>query len=72
MTKNEFEKQYNPHTRCYITYRNILGDKLGGLLLDGIQTSTNGTLFCYVENFYNRVPLKDIESIRDTGISWVK
>lgn len=72
MIKDDFENQYNPKTRCYVTYKNVHDYTLRGLLLDNITTSTNGNLFCYVDNFYNRIPLENIESLEDTGIEWIK
>ena len=72
MTLDQFKKLYNPKTRCYVTYHNVLGDKLRGLLLDDVQKSTNNNLFCFVENFSNRVMLESITDIQDTQIPWIK
>ena len=72
MTPESFAAVYNPLTRCHCTYKSEHGDTRAGLVLDSVQTSTTGAQFVHVDNFVNRVPLVDLQSLWDTGRAWSK
>lgn len=70
MTKQEFAKLYNPDNRCLVTYSAHDG-KRSGIALDTFQRSTNDTYFVQVDSFANKVRLKDVIEVTDTGKPWV-
>ena len=69
MNVDEFNKTYDANKRCYAIYRTANGDRLSGLLLDGVQTSVAGKAFVYVDAFTKRIPLNTVVEVK-VGQPW--
>lgn len=71
MNKQDFNKVYNPYTRCIAYYNN--GNEIdSGVLTDGVQNSTVGKSFVFINNHSNRVCLDDVIEVEDTGRKWAE
>jgi len=71
MERETFLKEYNPHNKMTITYKDHeTGDKIKGLLLDTITKGVAGHSYVNVDNFYKRCFLHNILSLKDTGKAW--
>lgn len=71
MNREQFAALYNPLNRCLATYVNGKGETITAVLLDAVQTSTTGAEFVYLDSFANRMPLAELQSVKDTGTAWV-
>lgn len=68
MTADDFRAVYDPDRRCLATYRQANGDRVSGVILDDVQTSTTGQPFVYIDNFVTRVTLDAIEDVKPTRL----
>ena len=68
MNKDQFNKLYNPHNRCTVTYIDRHNDTVKGLLLDDIKSGG----YVYINNFVTRVSIDNLITIVDTGKPWIQ
>ena len=70
MKISDFKRLYNPHTRCFIKTKVRKNSfSISGLIID-VQGDINSKTAVYIDNFYNRISIADIDSMTVTKSNW--
>lgn len=73
MKLSDFKRLYNPTVRCFVkTSPNVDGFTVSGLIIDVQGEEVNAKTKVYVDNFYNLIHIKDIDSMTVTKAPWTR